>query len=332
MVIDTQKLEIQDRVEYILYSSPDVIIYYKNNQIITASCSGEILSSIPAPIDYTKYEFLDFPDVVLFLFNGSDFCILDKNGIDPIRYSLNPIRTGKCITPLFHGNSENSVIFGTKVDNRIQFVNYNFISQNRIVQTASWKVANITDSAITFDFNLYAVLDESTIICCDMITGETIWTKFETAKVNKGITVQSGYLVYTCQNLIKKTAGKETTIIRIPLIDVTFVEHSNDRNLYLSYQNKNLCCYNTVSETLMWEIHGNHRIKESLVIQDKEGSDILVVNADTYLSFVNLTLGKVEKTVRIGSGFRLRKTGNHILIQKNIGSSSIVGEMIENNN
>ena len=324
MVIDIEKIELQDRVEYILYSSQDIIIYRKNNQIITASCSGEILSAIHAPIDCANYNFLDLKDMVLFLFNNSNICILDKTGIDPIQHFLNPIRVGRCVTPLFYGNSANNVIFGTKVENRIQFVNYDFISQNRITQTSSWKVASITSVIVTDDFNLYAILDESIIVCCDMTTGETLWTKFETAKINKGITVQSGYLIYTCQNLIKKTAGKETTTIRIPLIDVTSVEHSNDRNLYLSYQNKNLCCYNTISETLMWEINGNHKIKESLIIQDKEDSDILIVNADSYLSFVNLTLGKVEKTIRIGSGFRLRKTGDHILIQKNIGSSSIL--------
>ncbi len=322
--IDTTNIEPQDRPESILYSGPSIIIYREINRLVMASCDGEILNSLPSPVDCMKYEFLDFDDAVLFVFNGLEFIILDKLGMLPERHKINTAKMGACATKLFPGDDTNRIIFGTKHSDRYQFVNYDFMSQTRIVQTASWKVQIITDIHVN-DNILYAVLDHSTIVACDMSTGEKLWIRFETAKINRGIAIHAGELAYSCHGLVKLTNGKDVTTIRVPLVNACSIEHQDDQNIYVtSNEGANICCIHTPSMKLKWEVLGTKQILESVTAKSSDGSDLLITRTASYIAVVNLTLGKVEASIQTPHMARLRKTGKHILIQKTTGSTTVI--------
>lgn len=322
--LDLDNLVTEDRSETILYATHDNIVYRESNRIIMGSCVGEQLSEVKSPPDYAKYEFLDLGDAVLFIFNSSDVVLLDKHGMLPHEHRLDPFKVGRCITKLYPSNDPNRVVFGTTQGGRIQFVNYDFMSQQRIAQTASWKTSSITDTCFQ-DMILYAVLDQSTIMACDMTTGETLWMRFETAKISRGIAVQNGYLVYCCQGLFKKVQDKNIEAIRVPLVSASSIEHHDDRNIYFtSNDEKNVCAYYSVTNKLRWQVFGRKIIQESIVVQDVNDNDLLLARTDDYIAIVNLSLGKAESAIRTPNVYRVRQTQDHVLIQKTVGTTTLI--------
>jgi hypothetical protein len=322
--LDLENLVTEDRSETILYATHDNIVYRESNRIIMGSCGGEHLSDVKAPPDYAKYEFLDVDDAVLFVFNNMDVAVLDKSGMMPHEYRLDLLKVGRCITKLYPSNDPNQVIFGTLQGDRIQFVNYDFMNQQRIAQTASWKVSSVTDTCFQ-DMILYAVLDQSSIVACDMTTGETLWTRFETAKINRGIVPHNGRLVYCCQGLLKKVQDKDIEITRVPLLSASSIEHHDDRNIYFtSNEGKNVCAYYTVTDKLRWQIFGRKFIQESIVVQDVNKNDLLLARTDDHIAIANLSLGRAESAIRTPNIYRLRQTQDHVLIQKTIGTTTLI--------
>jgi len=300
------------------------MIYREHNQILLGSQAEGVLSSVTAPVDYAKYEFIDLGDAVLFMFNGTALILIDKSGMVPQEEKLDPIKTGRCVTKLFASNDDDRVIFGTKQGDRIQFVNYDFMSRERVAQTASWKVSSVTDSCVS-DMVLYAVLDHSTIVACDMNTGETLWTRFETGTVNRGIAAQNGFLVYCCQGLLKRVQDKDVHSTRIPLISASSVEHQDTRNVYITSNNcKHIGCYYTVNDNLKWQVYGRHPITDSVVVKDKNQNDILLAQTSDYVAIVNLSTGVSESTIRTRNLQRIRVTGDHLVIQKSKGGVTLI--------
>lgn len=321
---DFLNLEPEDRSESILFVSHDVIIYQQSNQIIAGSCGGDILSKTTAPVDCFKYEFLEFPESVLFIFNGERLILIDKNGIDPISTRLDPIRTGKVISKLFNGYGENSIIFATKQRDTIQFINYNFINNSKLAQTSSWKVNSLTDMCITPDHILFAVLDGSRIICCDMKTGETLWTRFETSTVGRGINVHNGELIYVCQNMLKKFNGQTVTALNLSL-SVNSIEHQDEWHIYATAnEQKNVFCYHVSSNNIDWQIYGHKKIIDSIAVKNVYKSDILVTQSIDNIAFINLESGQVEFNLRVPNLFRIRKTSDHIFLQKTTGNTILI--------
>ena len=322
--LEIHNLEPEDRIIPILYATHDFIIYQESNRLVLASCDGSRLSDIVIAVDFYHYECLDLGDAILFMFSGNEMLILDKSGMVPVRHRLNPA-LGLCISKmhLFSG-VDNQIIFGTQQANRIQFVNYDFVDQVRIAQTASWNAATITDTLLV-DNTLYAVLDKSTIVAVDMSTGELLWTKFETAEIAPGMVTYDKYLLYACHGLLKKTDGHETKSVRIPLVNVCSILHANDREVYMSVNyGKNVICYSLLPDKLKWEIFGKDQIRESVVVKSSSNNDILVVRTDKYVTLIDLVAGKSEYNIKTNNVVRVRKTGDHLLIQKSTGNSTLV--------
>ncbi len=321
--LDLDNLQPDDRNEFVFFATHDFIIYKNRNRLELASCEQEVLSGAVLPIDYRKYEVLDLGDALFFLFNGLEIVIMDKQGLLPIQFKLDPLKIGQAVTKIFP-SSENGVIFGTKQADRIQFVNYDFMERNRIAQSAFWKVTMVTDCNVTSNI-LYAVLDNSIIVACDMSTGETIWTKFETAKINRGIFFHDNFVFYSCQGLLKKTDGKTTQVIRIPLISVHSLEHISGGKAYVtSNEGKNLCQYDLLTETLKWEIFSHYPILESLPAKGKPNDNLLLVRTTDYMGIVNISAGRAETHVRSSNISRIRETTDHILIHKSTGSTTLL--------
>lgn len=322
--LDIHNLKPEDRATSVLYATHDFIVYQESNGLVLASCDGTQLSDIKIVIDYLHYECLDLEDALLFMFSGTEMLILDKSGMIPVKHKINPT-LGLCISKIYNfPGSDNQIIFGTKYANRIQFVNYDFMDQSRIAQTASWNAATITDFLLV-DTILYAVLDKSTIVAVDMRTGELLWTKFETAEVTPGLATYDKYLLYACHGLLKKTDGYETKSVRIPLITVSSILHANDRDVYATANDgKNVICYNLVSDKLKWEIFGKDQIRESVLVKSSSNDSVVAVRTDKYVTLINLVTGKSEYNIRTNNIARIRKTGDHLLIQKSTGTSTLV--------
>lgn len=329
-ILDTDNIQTDDRNELILYISHDIIIYRQSNKIILGSCDGEILTEVKSPADCSAYEYLDLGDAVLFVFNGFGLTLFDKTGMEPESYLLDKTKIGRCLTKIYPANN-NSVVFGTQQKDRIQFINYDFIQQLRVSQTAFWKVSSITDMIVTEDMTLYAVLDQSTIVACDINTGETLWTRFETAKINKGIVVFNGDLMYTCQGLIKRVTPEGIETIRVPLVEANSIQHEDGRHLYItSNQGKNLCCYHMPSHKLRWELLGRKFIHESVTAQDTKKNSLLLTRSDDFVAIANLSAAKAESSIRTKNIRRLRKTEDHIVIQKITNSTTIIPGVQQN--
>ncbi len=327
--INLSNLSPEDRKETILYITHDIIIYKELNRIVLSSCDGLALSNAAAPMDSAKYEFLDLGDSILFMFNGMDFLLMDKTGMVPEQYRLNLVKLGKCVTKIYASNDPNRIIFGTRKENNIQFVNYDFMTKQRVAQTASWSVSKVTNMYVD-DMVLYAVLDGSTIVICDMTTGETLQTRFETAQIGRGIAVQNGNLIYCCQGLLKKIEDNEVSNIRIPSLTPFSIEHYDDRHIYFtSNSGKNICSYYSVADRLEWQIYGHRSVQESITAQNSNGHNLLLLRTNDYISIINLSLGKSESGIRSPNASRLRKTNDHVFIQKTTGGTALIPGEIE---
>ena len=324
--LNIDNLQTEDHSELIFYATHEILVYRQSNRIVLAQISGNILSEVKAPVDNAKYEFLDLGDAVLFLFNGMSIVLLDKTGTTPEQHSLDCIRIGRSLTRLYSGDDPDRIIFGTVNNKKVQFINYDFMQKQRVAQTASWEVSTITDMIVTEDMLLFAVLDQSTIVACDMRTGETLWTRFETSKIHPGIVYHNGELIYSCQGLFKKV-GTTIEILRIPLISVNSIEHQDSHHVYFtSNENKNLCCYHTPTNKLKWELFGRHPIHESVWTYNTKKETLLLTRTDEYIGVINLSSAKSESSIRTNNIHRLRKTEDHILIQKDsIGTTLIPG-------
>jgi hypothetical protein len=321
---DSLRIDTEDRPDPILFISHDIIIYLQENQIITGSCRGEILSQVAAPVDYFKYEFLEFSDAVLFIFNGDRLILLDKHGHNPLITKLDPVRTGKIVGKLYPGYGENSVIFATKQRDTIQFINYNFISNSKLAQTSSWKVSSLTDMYVTEDHILFAVLDKSRIMCCDMKTGETLWTRFETSPVERGITIHNGNLLYACQNILKQFNGTSLVTYNPPL-SVSSIEHVNEWNIYASAnEQKHVFSYHVASHEVAWQVYGHKKIVDSFAVKNALNADILVVQNNDGISLINLKTGQVDFNLRVPNLYRIRKSSDHIFLQATTRNTTII--------
>ncbi len=172
---------------------------------------------------------------------------------------------------------------------------------------------------------LYAVLDYSTILSCNMQTGETLWTRFETAKILRGIIPVEGWLFYTSQGFLKKTNGTEQELVRIPLIRLHSIEcHIGNELYFTSKEGASLCKYNLQSRKTIWQIHGQHIIEESLQIKNSKNDNLLLAKTANHVSVINLDKGKSEANIRVANIDRLRRTGDHVLIHKKNGSTVLI--------
>ena len=321
--LDIHNLDPEDRATSILYATHDYIVYQERNGLVLASCDGTRLSDIIIAVDYLHYECLDLGDALLFMFSGSEILVLDKSGTTPVKHKLNPTTLGRCISKIYH-LPDNQIVFGTQQKQRIQFANYDFINQVRVAQTASWNASVITDTLLVGNV-LYAVLDKSIIVATDMSTGEILWTKFETAEVVPGLATYDKYLLYSCHGMLKKTDGEETHLIRIPLISVSSILHATDHEIFMtSNESKNIICYSLISDKLKWEIFGNDPIRENVLVKSSEGADIMAIRTDKYIALIDISAGKSEYNIKTNNIARLRQTGDHLLIQKSTGTSTLV--------
>ena len=227
----------------------------------------------------------------------------------------------------------NRVVFGTKLHDRLQFVNFDFMEQKRVSQSSSWKMNRITDFYVDRTL-LYATLDDSFLVCCDFATGETLWTRFETGKIGNGLIQYGDDLYYCCQGALKKTNGQTVEIIRVPFIKPHSIVGQFGKFLYFTNKEGNtLCQYNLDERIFTWEVFGTHPIKEAVTVSGVEPNSLLMfLRTSNYVSVVDLSKGKAVSNIKTNKASRLRVTDDHILIHKHGGGTIIIPGLRDTDN
>ncbi len=324
--INPDKIKIDDRSEHIFYATHNIIIYQDGLSIVLGSCENEeILSVINSSFDYTNYECIDLDDSVLIVFDHKAVVLINKSGMEPISYTLDEHKIGRCFTKPFLSNHPNRIIFGTKLHDRLQFVNFDFMEQKRITQSSSWKMSRITDLYVD-DTMVYATLDNSFLVCCDMATGETLWTRFETGKIGEGLIRYGDDLYYCCQGTLKKTNGDTAEPIRIPFIKPTSIVGQHGKFLFFTNKNGNtLCQYNLDEHKFTWEVFGSHPVQEAVTVSGlKYGSHIMFLRTSDYISMVDTDRGNALSNINTKKAKRMRLTEDHIIIHKHGGGTMLI--------
>jgi len=325
-ILDLESIGQEDRRETLFYASHSQLIFKQDSKIKNATCDEEIQAEIPLPIDHTYYECVEFDSEILFIFGGKDVVVFDKEGGRVKRHRLDPVLIGRCITKAYK-SGEDCIIFGVKQNNRIHLLRYDFRTQKRIAQTSSWDLSTISDLRVE-DGIAYIILENSFLAICDMKTGETTKIRFETGNVNRSIFKHGDSLLFPCKEALRILTPSSVKTGKIPLVRIHSLECVIGNNLFLtSAEGRNLCCYNLRHQAISWELFGDSVIAESILIkgQGKDSvCDVLAVRTSDYVGFVNLHTGKNVGYVKCSHMYRIRQTGDHLLINRSNGTTTLV--------
>jgi len=320
-ILNTSDFHRETRDYHIFFASRDLILYYHQNDIILSDCSGQIISQTTCPPNYKNYECLETDDSILLLLAGGQRIILiDKAGGEAIHRNLPIRKTGRCYTKIFATNNSNSILIGTGLNQKIQFINYNFMEEKRISQSSSWSMRSVTD-CIVKDNRLYVLLDHSFIVACNIDTCANIWTRFETGKTNPKLIPYKGGIAYICQNIIR-TLDEEGAVenIHIPLFYPYGMESIIDNKAFItSDDGQSLACCNLSTKELEWEIKGKNTIRETITLKGTDQQsvfDAMLIRIDTGIGLVNLETGQTIAHENIQNLFGMRQTSDHILLHR----------------
>ena len=311
-------IKTEKRDKFVFYASNDFIIYKDNVRIIMADCGGQEMTSIRCPADWRHFETLDIGDAVLLCLYGKDIIIFDKLGHEPVTYRIDAHKIGRIITKLFRSD-DNEMVFGTYSEDKVQIVNYDFMGQTRIAQSSSWRASTIDDCIIE-DNTLYAIINASTIVACDLKTCENHWTRFEAGKIIPHLIPYDNGLLYACQRKLRYYKDKNITNYSIPLIEPEGLIGKIDDVVFLTHnKNKYIVAYSMTEQKILWEISGHARLLDSVIVRGKNKDqevDLAVLMFDRHIGIVDLSHGQAAYHARLGDLYQLRITGNHILIHE----------------
>lgn len=325
-ILNLSDIKFENRNKHVFFASTDIIIYKEMLNIVMANCSGEIITTCPCPRDYRNFEVVDLEDSVLIVAAGKYVILLDKLGNAPIRYELDTEKLGRVITKLYSVNND-SVVFGTKRNDVAQIINYDFIGQKRLSQSASWKVRNITDLVVA-ENKVYALLDSSFLVACDTSSCEPLWNRFEAGFVYPYIVPYKGGILYACQGLIRQYREGSVDTLRVPLSNVSsLITCLDDKLIFTSDNSTNIGSYSLRKDKLVWEIVGADKILEAVPIKGQIGKEIfntLAIRVDGRFGLVNLDLGRSAHYGKCSDVYRIRQTADHILLHKARGQTDML--------
>lgn len=311
----------ETREYHIFFASKDLILYYHQNDIILSDCSGQIISQTTCPPNYKNYECLETADSIMLLLGGGQRMILiDKAGGEAIHRNLPIRKTGRCYTKMFATNNPNSVLIGTGLNQKIQFINYDFMDEKRISQSTSWPMRAITDCIVENNI-LYILLDHSFVVACNIDTCANVWTRFETGKTNPKLIPHKKGIAYVCQNVIR-TLDEEGAVenIHVPLFYPHGIESIIGDYAYLTADDgQSLACCNLRTKELKWEIKGKNTILDTITLKGRDQQSVfnaMLVRINTGIGLVNLDTGQAVAHENIQNLFGMRQTADHILLHR----------------
>ena len=312
--------------EPVFYADDRLMIYRDGPFVRVIDSEGDVIETIRTSSNFKHFASVDLDDAVLLMFSGEQIIIIDKGGITITAHNLATHKFGVCITPMLVSKDTLGLVFGTRSRGHVQFLNYDYMAQQRTAQTSSWKMANITDFTLHND-KLYALLDNSFMICADMATGESLWTRFETGHISPKIIPDGDDIFYACQGVLKRRSS-DLESIKIPLIKVHTVEAKfGDSVILTAMQGKSVCCCDLTTKKTRWEIRSNLVIQETLPIRILTAGkihDALVIRTKNHVTIVDCSKGKTVYHNEFDNLARIRKTGSHLLLHKYNGSTGVI--------
>lgn len=319
MKIDLKNYQIEHRDSFIFFASHDFMIYKEGRHIIMSDCQDEIIASVKCPNSFRNYEYFETPDRVVFVFGGKDLLCFMKDDGRVISVDLPVTKIGRIFSEIFPLSNGDSFIAAATLHEKIHFINFDYLTQTRIFQTASWSFSAVAD-VCSVPGKIYVLLDKTYLVCFETNTGEVLWTRFETGVVQKKILLHKDDLLYTCDNLLKIVSLTGVNTIRIPLARPDTLEYVFGNSLiYTSNNKKHVCCFDLKKKELMWEITGSDEIEKTLPFVGVDGakeSEMMLVKTKNNMALINLESGYIFSQLKMNVGFDVRKTGDHILIHK----------------
>jgi hypothetical protein len=317
--------------EPVFYADDQLTVYRDGPFVKAVDRDGDVIKTIRISSNFKYFESVELDDAVLLMFSGEQIIIFDKLGMNVTSYKLATHKFGTCVTPISVLKDSLGLVFGTRSRGHIQFLNYDYKTQQRTSQTSSWKMANISDTVLHND-KLYALLDNSFMLCADVVTGETLWTRFETGHISPKIIADGDDIFYACQGVLKRR-NPDLESIKIPLVKVHTVEAKfGDGVVLTAMQGKSLCCYDLTTKKIRWEIRSNLSIQETCPIRiliDGKIHDALAVRTKDHVTIIDCSKGKTVYHNKFDNLVRIRKTGSHLLLHKYNGSTGVIaGEFI----
>lgn len=324
-IIDLRCLGLENREHDVAYACSDFIIYKHKGKIYCDDCSGKTIASIDCPFETQSIQHCTSGKDIVLMIAGKEAIIKTGNTLSHQHIPFQ--RTGIVVTQLVSPKT-NQIVFGSVLRGRIQFVNYDYKSQIRIAQTASWAMEDITDFNWSNN-HFFVVLDRSYVIACKYDTCEAEWQRLEPGQINGKVLPYEDRIIYACERNLKVVDQKgNAETIKIPLIKIHHIEYIIGDLLYFTCQEgKHLCCYDLRKKHIVWEIPGTLSIHESLSIKGRDDTgvyDVLILRLDNHIAIVNLNKGKSLYYIKISGVNRIRCTGDHILIHKVGGYTTLL--------
>lgn len=318
--------DFQYTSEAVFYADDQMMIHRDGPFVKAIDSNGDLIQTVRCPSNFKHFESIDLGDAVLIMFSGEQIILLDKTGINFSVHSLATHKFGACITPLLLSKDTLGIIFGTRSRGHVQFVHYDYIARQRVSQTSSWKMANITDFTVKND-RLYALLDNSFMICSDISNCEPLWTRFETGRITPKIVPDGDEIFYACQGVLKRR-NPDVESIKIPLVRVHSVEAKfGDRVILTAMGGKSLCGFDVATKKTKWEVRSNLPILQTLpirILTEGKLHDALAIRTKDHITIVDCSKGKTVYHNRFENLTRIRRTGGHLLLHKYNGSTGII--------
>ena len=329
-ILDLKNIQFESRDKQVFFAAHDFIIYKDMSSIIMADCQGDVISTIPCPRDHRHFECIDLGDAVLLILAGKLMVVFDKSGNAPISHRVDTAKMGRIISRPYQTDDENCLLFGTMRNNSIQLVNYDFLSHKRVAQSSSWKVKQLSDMIVK-DGNAYLLLDSSFLVSCDAETCETKWSRFESGFITPYLIPYKDSILYSCQGLIRKLEASVENI-NIPLSRISSILACiNDNIIFTSEDFTNIGSYSLTEKKLLWEIVGSNKVLEGIVVKgvsDEETFNVLAMQVGDHFALVNLDLGQSAHYSKTSSVYKMRQTGNHLLLnQKGYKTDMLAGKV-----
>lgn len=313
------KINLITQNKLVLYAGEDFEVYKSDKHIVISDCDS-IVGAVPCPMDCKEFYISEFEDYVVMMISGKHILEICKSNLALNIYDIPVHSMGRSV-----GNihlTKDGLIFGTILNNNIQFFVYDYANKRKIAQSSSWKLNAISD--IKFDKNrFYALLDSALLVSLDSKTCETYWTRFEAELLTSKILLHKSNIICSNSNhlFLIDNNGQVLNDVRLTESKVhELLLMFKDELYFTSNKGLNLTCFDLQKESMKWELVGTKEILDALLIkgQSKQNKyDIMLTQHENHIGFANITTGRSFSYIYCHNISEIVKTEENVLLQKN---------------
>jgi hypothetical protein len=322
----------------ILYANDRVIGFVEDNHLIvkmcdaypiSSRCQGCEMTNRSMPSVFSSHYAVPTKEGVLFLFDGKTFILVYEEAFQAEEHLIDLQKFGLIATRPFYVGNDNA-IFATTNRNRVQVILYDYVTRKRVSQSTSFDVHNASDFKLHEGF-CYAVFDKTVISCFDIATCRTQWKKFDAGIIDGELVFGKDQIYYGAGGLLKIIhADGHTEPIRISEQVVGVLSPIGNGLLACACQRERghaVAIVDLKTHKTEMAVPCNLPVKRFIPgrgLYNGTPVDILVFCASNRVGVINLATGKVEHIEKISGAFYIDAFGNHVLIQRNGGSSVLL--------